>query len=58
MPMSKSGKSAYFLHVFVIILLAHFVNSLNESEISMKFCVFDTHIEFCKKKFVFAHIST
>jgi hypothetical protein len=45
--MSKSEKSAYFCHIFAnSFLWCLFKNFLNGFEISVKFCVFDTHIEY------------
>jgi hypothetical protein len=50
--MSKSGKRAYFRHVLVHLKK----NFFNGFEISVKFCVFYTHLEFLKKKNLFALI--
>jgi hypothetical protein len=48
--MSKSKKSAYFRHVFANNFFGSFFqNFFNGFEISVKFCVFDTHIEFLNK---------
>ncbi len=54
--MSKSGKSAYFRHIFAanVLLVNFFKNFSNGFEISVKFCVF---WYFQTKKF-FGHIST
>ncbi len=43
--MSKREKSAYFRHIFANnFFCAFFQNFSNGIEISVKFCVFDTHI--------------
>jgi hypothetical protein len=56
MNMSKSENSAYFLHVFPNNCFgAFFQNFFNGFESIVKFCVFDTHIEFLNKK-VFLHL--
>jgi hypothetical protein len=48
--MTKSGKSVYFRHVFANNFFGTFLKTfLIGFEISVKFCVFDTHIEFLKK---------
>jgi hypothetical protein len=46
--MGKSEKSAYFSHTF---FCAFFQNFFNGFEISVKFCIFGTHIEFLNEKF-------
>jgi hypothetical protein len=44
--MSKSGKSAYFRHIFANNFFSvNFGKLFNGFEISEKFCVFDTHID-------------
>ncbi len=49
--MIKSEKNAYFRHVFANnFFCAFFQTFFNGFEIIMKFCVFDTHIEFLRKK--------
>jgi hypothetical protein len=51
-------KSAYFRHALLITFFgAFFRNFFNGSKLSVKFCVFDTHIEFLKEIF-FALITT
>ncbi len=57
--MSESEKSAYFRHIFANNFFgAFFRHFFNGFEISVKFCVFDAHIEFLNKKKIFALIST
>jgi hypothetical protein len=54
MIMSKSGKSAYFRHIFANNFFdTLFKDFFNGFEISVKFCVFDNHIEFLKKFLAF-----
>jgi hypothetical protein len=44
-------KSAYFHHIFANnLFFVHFFNCFNGFVISMKFCIFDTHIEFLNLK--------
>ncbi len=51
--MSKSENRAYFRHVLLIsFLCAFFQHFTNGFEISVKFCVFYTHIELLRKKIV------
>jgi hypothetical protein len=51
--MSKSEKSAYFRHVFVNKFFGAFFRTFfNGFEISVKFCVFYTHVDFCKNNFL------
>ncbi len=53
--MSKSGKSAYFRHIFANNFFGKFLkNFFNGFEISMNLCVFDI---FFNKKMFFGHIS-
>jgi hypothetical protein len=55
--MSKSGKSAYFRHVFANNFFGTFLkNFFNGFEIGVKSAFFDTHSEFLKK-ILFALIS-
>jgi hypothetical protein len=45
-------KNFIFLSLFCLKLILHylFCNFFNGLEISVKFCVSDTHIDFCQKK--------
>ncbi len=52
--MSKSEKSAYFLHVFANnFFLLHFFKTLStDSKSAWNSAFFDTHIKFLKKNFI------
>jgi hypothetical protein len=57
--MSKSEKNAYCRQVFANNFFgAFFKNFFNGFEISVKFCVFDTHLVFLSLKDLFALIRT
>ncbi len=60
MNMSKSENSEHFRHIFSnnFYFGAFFQNFFNGFEISMKFWVFDAHIEFFNEKIFFSLLST
>ncbi len=59
MDMSKSGKSAYFRHIFLITFFLHIFKTLStDLKSAWNSAFFDIFSDFCKKKFFLAHFST